>query len=286
MVDALEGDVINLETMFNVKPDGSAKVPVPVTSAQGYNYLVADLPRMTSDSQPLEYADGERKQRYFYFIQDAQQLSPNTTRLVLSLDMWTTYINDMQFDYILLERGHAPVAATSVADYLASPRENSEYLLTADVNTGGEPYIERARAVKNYSAGGTTRLHRDIVRPTRQSGQRSRAARAGCIRRACFRRACRARVFGCGKRPRGLLARYGEKRALGQADHSRYLLRPTDLIIQYWDFTIWGFNVSVLGASQRVDKFIKPVASDFIYRRAPQGSQSSTHILTPLFACR
>ena len=152
--DKLEGDVINLETMFNVKPDGSAKVPVPVTSAQGYNYLVADLPRMTSDTQPLEYADGARKQRFFYFIQDAQQLSPNTTRLVLSLDMWTTYINDMQFDYILLERGHAPVAASNVNAYLSNPRDNSTYLLTADVNTGGEPYIERARAVKNYSAEG------------------------------------------------------------------------------------------------------------------------------------
>ena len=66
-----------LDTMFNVKPDGSAKVPVPVTSAQIYNYLVVDLPRMTSDTQPIEFADGERKGRYFYFILDAQQLSPN-----------------------------------------------------------------------------------------------------------------------------------------------------------------------------------------------------------------
>lgn len=263
--DALEGDVINLETMFNVKPDGSAKVPVPVTSAQGYNYLVADLPRMTSDSQPLEYADGARKQRYFYFIQDAQQLSPNTTRLVLSLDMWTTYINDMRFDYILLERGHAPVAATSVADYLYSPRENSEYLLTADVNTGGEPYIERVRAVKNYSA---EEQRACIVTSCDLPGNLGNAAapRVPVVSEELVSGVLSARVYSVAVSDLVGFLRAMEKNApwVKQTIQGIFFA-PTDLIIQYWDFTIWGFNVSVLGASQRVDKFIKPTASDFIY---------------------
>lgn len=107
--------------------------------------------------------------------------------------MWTTYINDMQFDYILLERGHAPVAATSVADYLASPRENSEYLLTADVYTGGEPYIERARAVKNYSA---EEQRACIVTSCDLPGNLGNAARRACrlypksLFPACLPRAC------------------------------------------------------------------------------------------------
>lgn len=263
--DALEGDVINLETMFNVKPDGSAKVPVPVTSAQGYNYLVADLPRMTSDSQPLEYADGARKQRFFYFIQDAQQLSPNTTRLVLSLDMWTTYINDMQFDYILLERGHAPVAATSVADYLASPRENSEYLLTADVNTGGEPYIERARAVKNYSA---EEQRACIVTSCDLPGNLGNAAAplVPVVSEELVSGVLAARVYSVAVSDLVGFLRAMEKNApwVKQTIQGIFFA-PTDLLLQYWNFTIWGFNVSVLGASQRVDKFIKPAASDFIY---------------------
>lgn len=263
--DALDGDVINLETIFNVKPDGSAKVPVPVTSAQGYNYLVADLPRMTSDSQPLEYADGARKQRFFYFIQDAQQLAPNTTRLVLSLDMWTTYINDMQFDYILLERGHAPVAATSVADYLANPRENSEYLLTADVNTGGEPYIERARAVKNYSAESQRAC---IVTSCDLPGNLGNAAapRVPVVSEELVSGVLAARVYSVAVSDLVGFLRAMEKNApwVKQTIQGIFFA-PTDLIIQYWDFTIWGFNVSVLGASQRVDKFIKPAASDFIY---------------------
>lgn len=263
--DALDGDVVNLKTMFNVKPDGSAKVPVPVTSAQGYNYLVADLPRMTSDSQPLEYADGARKQRFFYFIQDAQQLSPNTTRLVLSLDMWTTYINDMQFDYILLERGHAPVAATAVADYLGNPRDHSAYLLTADVNTGGEPYIERARAVENYSAEGQRAC---IVTSCDLPGNLGNpsAPRVPVVSEELVSGVLAARVYSVAIGDLVGFLRAMEKNApwVKQTIQGIFFA-PTDLIIQYWDFTIWGFNVSVLGASQRVDKFIKPVASDFAY---------------------
>lgn len=263
--DLLSGDVVNLETMFNVKPDGSAKVPVPVTSAQIYNYLVVDLPRMTSDAQPIEYANGERKARYFYFILDAQQLSPNSTRLVLSLDMWTTYINDMQFDYILLERGHAPVAASPVADYLENPRDNSAYLLTADVNTGGEPYIERSRKVKNYSAEG---------------------------QRACIVTACDLQgSFGTASAPTvpalsepdtsGILASRVYSVAVG--DLQKFLrameqnapwlkqtvmgvfFAPSDLLTQSSGFTLWSVAVTVCDAVQKVEPFLQLSLSDFHY---------------------
>lgn len=263
--DALKGDVVNLETMFNIKPDGSAKVPVPVTSAQGYNYLVVDLPRMTSDAQPIEYADGERKARYFYFVLDAQQLSPNSTRLVLELDMWTTYINDMRFDYILLERGHAPVAASPVAEFLANPRDNSAYLLTADVNTGGEPYIERSRAVKNYTAEG---------------------------QRACIVTACDLQgAFGTASAPTvpalsepdtsGILASRVYSVTVG--DLQKFLrameqnapwlkqtvqgvfFAPAELLTQSGGFTLWGVNITVCDAVQKVEPFLQPGISDFDY---------------------
>lgn len=263
--DALKGDVVNLDTMFNIKPDGSTKVPVPVTSAQGYNYLVVDLPRMTSDAQPIEFASGERKSRYFYFILDAQQLSPNSTRLVLSLDMWTTYINDMRFDYILLERGHAPVAASPVANYLANPRDNSAYLLTADVNTGGEPYIERGRAVKNYSAEG---------------------------QRACIATACDLQGgFGSATAPKvpalsepdtsGILA--ARVYSVAVEDLKKFLqameknapwikqcvlgvfFAPAELLTQSGDFTLWGVGVTVCDAVQKVETFMQPGMSDFGY---------------------
>lgn len=282
--DKLEGDVINLETMFNVKPDGGAKVPVPVTSAQGYNYLVADLPRMTSDTQPLEYADGARKQRFFYFIQDAQQLSPNTTRLVLSLDMWTTYINDMQFDYILLERGHAPVAASNVDNYLGNPRDNSTYLLTADVNTGGEPYIERARAVKNYSAEGQRAC---IVTSCDLPGNLGSASAplVPVVSEELVSGVLAARVYSVAVSDLVGFLRAMEKNApwVKQTIQGIFFA-PTDLLLQYWNFTVWGFKVSVLGTSQRVDRFLKPQAGDFAY--PPRASKFAKLYTYPYAAIR
>lgn len=147
-LDGLTGATVSLETMFNVLPDTAIKVPVPVTSAQLYNYLVLDLPPITSAAQPIEYAGGARVGRYLYFITGAQQLSPSNTKLFLSLDVWQTHIYSMRFDYIMLARGHAPVAAVSAEDYLADPVNNTAYLMAPDIN---------------YSDAIVPRASRDIV---------------------------------------------------------------------------------------------------------------------------
>lgn len=261
--DALSGDVVNLDTMFNVKPDGSAKVPVPVTSAQIYNYLVVDLPRMTSDAQPIEFASGERKARYFYFILDAQQLSPNSTRLVLSLDMWMTYINDMRFDYVLLERGHAPVAASTVADYLENPRDNSTYLLTADVNTGGEPYIERSRAVKNYSAVGQRACIATACDLQGDFGTES-APKVPALSEPDTSGILAARVYSTDVADLQTFLRAMERNApwLKQTVQGVFFA-PADLLTQSGGFALWGVNLTVCDAVQRVEPFMQPGIADF-----------------------
>ena len=147
-LDGLTGATVSLETMFNVLPDTAIKVPIPATSAQLYNYLVLDLPPITSAAQPIEYAGGARVGRYLYFITGAQQLSPSNTKLFLSLDVWQTHIYSMRFDYIMLARGHAPVAAVSAEDYLADPVNNTAYLMAPD---------------SNYSDAIVPRASRDIV---------------------------------------------------------------------------------------------------------------------------
>lgn len=263
--DSLKGDVVNLDTMFNVKPDGSAKVPVPVTSAQGYNYLVVDLPRMTSDARPIEYAGGERKARYFYFILDAQQLSPNSTRLILSLDMWTTYINDVRFDYVLLERGHAPVAASSVADYLADPRDNSTYLLTADVNTGGEPYIERGRAVKNYSATGQRACIATACDLQGGFGTAS-APKVPALSESDTSGILASRVYSVAVDDLQKFLRAMEQNApwLKQAVQGVFFA-PAELLTQSGGFALWGVNLTVCDAVQKVETFMQPGISDFGY---------------------
>lgn len=263
--DALEGEVINLDTMFNVKPDGASKVPVPVTSAQGYNYLVVDLPRMTGDAQPLAYAAGDRKRRYFYFIQDARQLSPNSTRLILTLDVWTTYINEMQFDYVLLERGHAPVAASSVSDYLANPRDNSAYLLSDDVNTGGEPYVERARAVKNYSAE-TQRACIATYADLQGDIGGASAPKVPAISEPDTSGVLAPRVYSVAVGDLQPFLRALEANAPWmKSTVLGVFFAPSDLLTQSPPFTLWGVSVTILDAVQKIEPFMQPGVADFGY---------------------
>lgn len=263
--DALEGEVVNLDTMFNIKPDGASKVPVPVTSAQGYNYLVVDLPRMTSDAQPLAYAAGDRKRRYCYFIQDAQQLSPNSTRLNLTLDIWTTYINEMQFDYVLLERGHAPVAASSVSDYLANPRENSAYLLSDDVNTGGEPFVETARAVKNYSAE-TQRACIATYADLQGDLGTASAPKVPAISEPDVSGVLAPRVYSVAVGDLQPFLRALESNAPWmKSTVLGVFFAPANLLTQSAPFALWGVSVTILDAVQKIEPFMQPGVADFGY---------------------
>lgn len=263
--DALEGETVNLDTMFNVKPDGASKVPVPVTSAQGYNYLVVDLPRMTGDAQPLAYAAGDRKRRYYYFIQDAQQLSPNSTRLILTLDVWTTYINEMRFDYVLLERGHAPVAASSVADYLANPRDNSAYLLSDDVNTGGEPYVETARAYKNYSAE-TQRACIATYADLQGDFGTAAAPKVPAVSEPDVSGVLAPRVYSVAVGDLQPFLRKIESNAPWmKSTVLGVFFAPSDLLTQSAPFTLWDISITVLDAVQKIETFMQPGVADFGY---------------------
>ncbi|MDE5995187.1 MAG: hypothetical protein K2G60_06710, partial [Oscillospiraceae bacterium] len=52
------------------------------------------------------------------------------------LDVWTTYISRININYLMLQRGHAPLAAVDVDKYLENPIENNTYLLAPDINYG------------------------------------------------------------------------------------------------------------------------------------------------------
>lgn len=153
--DSLEDtERIVLDTMRHIVPEQSIKLPIPIGAIQRYNYLMVRMPRFTSDTEPVEHAGGEWKERYFYFIDSAVERAGNTTDCVLRCDFWTTYINDLTFDYVMLARGHAPVAQTDVADYLSDPAAHSVHLLAPDVNFGGAPMVRESSAtVLNANRG-------------------------------------------------------------------------------------------------------------------------------------
>ena len=133
--DSQDGIIQPLTTPFNSTPETNIQLPIPYNDAYKYNYVVVDMPIQTSEEEPLDYENKNiRVKRWYYFIEDIEQLSPNTTRFIITLDYWTTFIHSVEINYLMLERGHAPLAMTDVDTYLNNPIENSEYLLADDFN--------------------------------------------------------------------------------------------------------------------------------------------------------
>lgn len=126
---------IVIDTVMQMLPDGTIKLPVPVNAAVLYNYIHVRLPVMTSNGEPLDYAE-PAKTDYFYFVLDVVQGSPSATTFVLALDWWTTYVNDVEIDMIMLERGHAPMAATPASVFLSDPLNNNVNVCADDVTFG------------------------------------------------------------------------------------------------------------------------------------------------------
>lgn len=135
-------ETVTINTPQKLRADGTVKVPVPFDVACMYNYCYIDIPVITGndDMVPYEKIDGYR--RWFFFVNDFTYSATNTTILTLQLDVWTQYKNQVGISYMMLERGHAPVAASNVDDYLSDPIANNRYLLSPDVNYG-EGTIER-----------------------------------------------------------------------------------------------------------------------------------------------
>lgn len=150
--DEQEGNSTLLLNEFRILPDNSIKLPIPFDVASRFNYLQVTFPPATSESNKLDYVSNHSRDRFFYFVDNVEAVAGGTTRLLLHLDYWTTYIYDFRFDYVMLERGHAPMAETSVNDYLKNPIDNCEYLTEPDVSFG-DIRIVKDTSVEQFNFG-------------------------------------------------------------------------------------------------------------------------------------
>lgn len=129
--DAQRSETLELQT--NVREwQTSLKVPLPLDEAQGFNYA-----RVRFSAAPVEGFGTEKRSELFFFITNvAATPAPSTTELSISLDTWTTYIDQVEISYMMLERGHYGLAQTSAEKFLSNPLENSDWLLAPDVQGG------------------------------------------------------------------------------------------------------------------------------------------------------
>ena len=150
--DNISGEFVELQSAMRILPGQAIKLPVPFDELVRYNYLMADFSTATSDANPINYETAKHLRRFYFFVRDVRYLAPNSTECVVELDTWTTYINRISIQYMMLERGHAPLAATDVDTYLANPINANRYLL-ADDFTFGEPAVTASSDFTPFGSG-------------------------------------------------------------------------------------------------------------------------------------
>lgn len=175
---AVESTTLN--SMFNITPDLSVKVPFTVDTVNRCNYLWVQRPVGTADNMPLDSEIPDRRvDAYGYFITGAHYEAPSTTRLDLELDVFTTYRPYITFTYCQLERGHAPVSVTNVDDYLENPAANNTYLLCDDVNYGGDDMTVRGSRFVPFGEGVKCVMFASVMSPDMLTGLSEAKAWAG-----------------------------------------------------------------------------------------------------------
>jgi len=117
-IDSLETSGIVLDNISYLKPNQPIRIDVPFNTAYRYNYLRA--------SNPAQAVAGDTNKDFYYFISDVRYIAPNTTELVLQLDVWQTFGFDINFGNSYIERGHVGVANQNAfdnygRDYLTIP---------------------------------------------------------------------------------------------------------------------------------------------------------------------
>ena len=122
-------------------------VPLPFDVAATYNYVAVEYAMFANDDSPVRYEDEDGHRKWFWFIREVEMKSANTTRLHILDDAFQTWIYDIDISGMILERGHAPMFATDVDDYLMNPMNNNENLLTEDVNYGEADTVRHVDAI-------------------------------------------------------------------------------------------------------------------------------------------
>lgn len=143
---------IQMVQKASVVPDGFVKLPVPYDVAARYNYMYVDIPIMTSPDNMLDYERTDGIRRWYFFINEVSYRAPNTTEFRITPDVWTNFQNDVEINYMLLERGHAPVAVTDTDEYLNNPVANSSFLLAPDYDFDGNTIVRHTH-LYHHSAG-------------------------------------------------------------------------------------------------------------------------------------
>lgn len=109
---------ITISQMSYIKPGVPIYVDIRHNIANQFNYI-----RVRNQVQP---GGPDIQKDFFYFITGVEYVAPDTTAIYVQLDVWQTYVYDVQFGNCYIERGHIGIANENAfrnygRDYLTVP---------------------------------------------------------------------------------------------------------------------------------------------------------------------
>lgn len=139
--DAIPDDkCIRFDTKYKeLHRDNQIVLPVPFDVACSFNYLTVEYEPFTSEDELIQYETNNGLNKWFWFVREVEFIAPNATKIHLLNDAFQTFMYRLHISNMILERGHAPLFAIDVDDYLSRPIDHNTGLLAEDVNFGNEP---------------------------------------------------------------------------------------------------------------------------------------------------
>lgn len=128
--DSVSDRTLQVDSEMHILPGVEIKLPFAFEVLQGYDHLYIDFPPTPTEG------GSDLRHRYYYFLEDVQYRSPSSTACIITLDEWTTHLFDLNLTWIDLDRGHAPLAATSAEEFLSDPIGRCDHLTVPDESFG------------------------------------------------------------------------------------------------------------------------------------------------------
>jgi len=124
------GPTFTFTGLTYARPGIPVRVNLPFNACYQYNYL-----RVVNGAQPIP---GDTARTFYYFVTDVRYIAPNTTEIMVQLDVWQTFNRNVSFGNCYIERGHVGIAnenamSNNGRDYLTIPEGldlGNEYTIT------------------------------------------------------------------------------------------------------------------------------------------------------------
>ena len=116
------GYSITVKGLVYLRQGEPIRINVPFDMVQHCNYCV-----VRNQMQPVHpFTQTRQPDVFYYFVNRARYIAPNTTELDVQLDVWQTYYDHAVFNMCYVNRGHIAIAnensnTDNISDYLSDP---------------------------------------------------------------------------------------------------------------------------------------------------------------------